>query len=81
MAPAIQALDLVIGYNEANTSPLLKFILAKVDDLKFRATKSGSQRKPEPLTRNGLCQSWPHVRIISRQDYSRGFRKAARRVP
>jgi hypothetical protein len=80
MAPAIQALDLVIGYNEANTSPLLKFILAKVDDLKFRATKR-QPKKPEPLTRNGLCQSWPHVRIISRQDYSRGFRKAARRVP
>jgi LysR family hca operon transcriptional activator len=35
--------DLVIGYNEANTSPLLKFILAKVDDLKFRVTKSGSR--------------------------------------
>src|SRR4030081_722109 len=31
--------DLVIGYNEANTSPLLKFFLAKVDDLKFRVTK------------------------------------------
>jgi LysR family hca operon transcriptional activator len=35
--------DLVIGYNEANTSPLLKSILAKVDDLKFRVTKSGSR--------------------------------------
>src|ERR1700722_3003190 len=35
--------DLVIGYNEANTSPLLKFILAKVDDLKARVTKSGSR--------------------------------------
>src|ERR1700736_172873 len=35
--------DLVIGYNEANTSPLLKFLLAKVDDLKFRVTKSGSR--------------------------------------
>src|SRR5216683_167974 len=35
--------DLVIGYNEANTSPLLKFILDKVDDLKFRVTKSGSR--------------------------------------
>jgi LysR family transcriptional regulator, hca operon transcriptional activator len=31
--------DLVIGYNEANTSPLLKFLLSKVDELKFRATK------------------------------------------
>jgi LysR family hca operon transcriptional activator len=35
--------DLVIGYNEANTSPLLKSILAKVDDLKSRVTKSGSR--------------------------------------
>jgi LysR family hca operon transcriptional activator len=35
--------DLVIGYNEANTSPLLKFFLSKVDDLKFRVTKSGSR--------------------------------------
>ena len=30
--------DLVIGYNEANTSPLLKFLLTKVDDLKFRVS-------------------------------------------
>ena len=35
--------DLVIGYNEANTSPLLKSLLAKVDDLKFRVTNSGSR--------------------------------------
>ncbi len=28
--------DLVLGYNEANTSPLLKFLLSKVDELKFR---------------------------------------------
>ncbi len=32
--------DLVIGYNEANTSPLLKFLLSKVDELKFRVTKN-----------------------------------------
>jgi len=31
--------DLVIGYNEANTSPLLKFLLSKVDELKFRVSK------------------------------------------
>jgi LysR family hca operon transcriptional activator len=31
--------DLVIGYNEANTSPLLKFLLTKVDELKFRVSK------------------------------------------
>ncbi len=32
--------DLVIGYNEANTSPLLKFLLSKLDELKFRVSKS-----------------------------------------
>ena len=31
--------DLVIGYNEANRSPLLKFILSKVDELKFRVAR------------------------------------------
>ncbi len=31
--------DLVIGYNEANTSPLLKVLLSKVDELKFRVSK------------------------------------------
>jgi LysR family hca operon transcriptional activator len=33
-------IDLVIGYNEANTSPLLKFLLSKVDELKFRVSKN-----------------------------------------
>jgi LysR family transcriptional regulator, hca operon transcriptional activator len=32
--------DLVIGYNEANNSALLKFLLSKVDELKFRVTKN-----------------------------------------
>jgi LysR family hca operon transcriptional activator len=32
--------DLVIGYNEANTSPLLKFLLSKLDALKFRVAKN-----------------------------------------
>jgi LysR family hca operon transcriptional activator len=32
--------ELVIGYNEANTSPLLKFLLSKVDELKFRVSKN-----------------------------------------
>jgi LysR family hca operon transcriptional activator len=31
--------DLVLGYNEASTSPLLKFLLSKVEDLKFRVSK------------------------------------------
>jgi LysR family transcriptional regulator, hca operon transcriptional activator len=31
--------DLVAGYNEANRSPLLKFLLSKVDELKFRVSK------------------------------------------
>ena len=30
--------DLVVGYNEANSSPLLKFLLSKVDELKFRVS-------------------------------------------
>jgi LysR family hca operon transcriptional activator len=36
--------DLVIGYNEANTSPLLKIILSKVDDLKFRVIKTSADK-------------------------------------
>jgi LysR family hca operon transcriptional activator len=32
--------DLVIGYNEANTSPLLKVLLSKVEELKFRVSKN-----------------------------------------
>jgi LysR family hca operon transcriptional activator len=35
-------IDLVLGYNEANASPLLKFLLSKVDDLKFRVSASHS---------------------------------------
>jgi LysR family transcriptional regulator, hca operon transcriptional activator len=35
-------IDLVIGYNEANSSPLLKFLLTKIDELKFRV--SGNDR-------------------------------------
>jgi LysR family hca operon transcriptional activator len=31
-------IDLVLGYNEANTSPLLKFLLSKVEELKFRVS-------------------------------------------
>jgi LysR family transcriptional regulator, hca operon transcriptional activator len=37
MSPMV---DLVIGYNEANTSPLLKFLLSKVDALKFRVASN-----------------------------------------
>jgi LysR family hca operon transcriptional activator len=36
---AAPTVDLVIGYNEANTSALLKFLLSKVDELKFRVSK------------------------------------------
>jgi len=32
--------ELVIGYNEASTSPLLRFLLSKVEELKFRVSKS-----------------------------------------
>src|ERR1700716_3447290 len=35
--------DLVLGYNEANTSPLLKFLLSKVDELKFRVSGNHSR--------------------------------------
>jgi LysR family hca operon transcriptional activator len=31
-------IDLMLGYSEANTSPLLKFLLSKVEDLKFRVS-------------------------------------------
>jgi LysR family hca operon transcriptional activator len=31
-------IDLVLGYSEANTSPPLKFLLSKVEDLKFRVS-------------------------------------------
>jgi len=31
-------IDLVLGYNEANASPLLKYLLTKVDELKFRVS-------------------------------------------
>jgi LysR family hca operon transcriptional activator len=39
-APSI---DLVLGYREANSSPLLKFLLSKVDELKSRVTKGRKQ--------------------------------------
>jgi LysR family hca operon transcriptional activator len=32
--------QLVLGYSAANTSPLLKYLLSKVDELKFRVSKS-----------------------------------------
>ena len=35
--------DLVVGYNEANTSPLLKFLLSKVDSLKFRVARNDAR--------------------------------------
>jgi LysR family hca operon transcriptional activator len=37
---ATPTVDLVIGYNEANTSPLLKFLLSKVNELKFRVSRN-----------------------------------------
>src|SRR5712672_2370232 len=32
--------DLVIGYNEANTLPMLKFLLSQLEELKFRVAKN-----------------------------------------
>jgi LysR family transcriptional regulator, hca operon transcriptional activator len=37
---AAPMIDLVIGYNDSNTSPLLKFLLSKVEELKSRVAKS-----------------------------------------
>jgi LysR family transcriptional regulator, hca operon transcriptional activator len=36
-------IDLVLGYNEANTSPLLKFLLSKINELKFRVSGNGGR--------------------------------------
>jgi hypothetical protein len=35
--------DLVIGYSETNASRLLKFLLSKVDELKFRVSGNDSR--------------------------------------
>jgi LysR family transcriptional regulator, hca operon transcriptional activator len=32
-------IDLVLGYSRANTSPLLKTLLSKIDQLKFQVEK------------------------------------------
>ena len=36
---AAPMIDLVIGYNESNTSPLVKFLLSKVDEIKFQVLR------------------------------------------
>ena len=36
---AAPMIDLVLGYNEANNSPLLRFFLSKLDEIKFQALK------------------------------------------
>ncbi len=33
-------IDLALGYNETNTSPLLKTLLSRVDELKFRVDQT-----------------------------------------
>jgi LysR family hca operon transcriptional activator len=33
-------IDLAIGYSESNKSPMLKFMLSKVEDLKFRVSRN-----------------------------------------
>ena len=38
LAGEAPTIELVIGTNKANTSPLLKFLLSKVEDLKFRVS-------------------------------------------
>lgn len=37
-------IDLALGYNEANTSPLLKTLLSRVDELKFRVGRTQPAR-------------------------------------
>jgi hypothetical protein len=37
--------DLAIGYNAASTSPLLKFLLSKVDELKFLVPRNDGNNK------------------------------------
>lgn len=39
LAGAPPAIDLALGYNEANTSPLLRTLLTRVEELKFRAER------------------------------------------
>jgi LysR family hca operon transcriptional activator len=40
---AAPSIDLVIGYRDANTSPVLKYLVSKVDELKSRVTKGGKE--------------------------------------
>jgi LysR family hca operon transcriptional activator len=39
---AAPSIDLVIGYREANTSPVVKFLVSKVDELKARVNRRGA---------------------------------------
>ncbi len=42
LAGAPPMIDLSLGYNSANQSPLLKALLARVEELKFRVVGGGS---------------------------------------
>ncbi len=42
LAMAISAVDLAMGYGETNTSPLLKRLLLKIEELKFRVGQAPS---------------------------------------
>ena len=42
----VPAIDLVVGYNKANTSPILKLFLSRIDDLIARVSSNHSAAKP-----------------------------------
>lgn len=42
LAGVAPTIDLALGFNEANTSPLLRTLISKIDELKFRVERMGS---------------------------------------
>jgi LysR family hca operon transcriptional activator len=43
----VPTIDLVIGYSNANTSPILKLFLSRVDDLIARVSKKSVDVRPQ----------------------------------
>lgn len=54
LAGDVPGIDLVVGYNKANTSPILKLFLSRIDDLIARVSNRGSGPK---LTRSRVLRS------------------------
>jgi LysR family hca operon transcriptional activator len=50
LAGDVPTIDLVVGYNKANTSPILKLFLSRVDELiaRERANRRAQPREPAP---------------------------------